>query len=126
MQAISVTKNKSKASRVIFFFESGNGQNAFGYDFYTVRLDRSRQVWLVRTWEEDSCLYEIPLTWVARALKSFLEQVGGYLQMYQTPLPLVFLIHNLSYVSQFEHMKRFMVTCNARNTKVYRIKSNTN
>lgn len=49
----------------------------------TVRLDRSREK-LVMTWEEDSCLYEISLTGVARALKSFLEK------MYQTTLTLVF------------------------------------
>jgi len=40
-------------------------------------------------WEEDSCLCEITLIGVARALKSFLEQ------MYQTTLALVFLIHNI-------------------------------
>jgi len=55
----------------------------------TVRLDRSREK-LVMTWEEDSCLYEISLTGVARALKSFLEK------MYQTTLALVFLNHNQS------------------------------
>lgn len=70
----------------------------------------------VRTWEEDSCRdEEIPLTGVARASKSFLEQVD-HLQTYRTPL--VFLIHNLSYVSQFDHMKKiFMITFTCKKHK---------
>lgn len=68
------------------------------YDTYTVFRDRSRGC-LVRTYQGDSSRYEMHLTWVARALKSFLEQVD-HLQTYQKlQTPLTSLNRNLSYMS---------------------------